>query len=826
VGSPATGLTLACGVRTVVALAGLALACGSTPPSDDTHARTFVDGGPVVELPGHVPAWALRARDLGALPSDTPVTQVTAVLGRSPETEEAWAQWLVDLQTPGSPSFHHWLTPEEIAARFGATPADIDRTTAWLLQHGLRVDRVSRSGTMLTFSGTAGSLGEALGTELHAFDAFGESRISAVFEPKIPASLAGVVRFFAGLSTSSPRAGGHGRAGNRPDFTSFGGDHYIAPSDFATIYDLGPVYADGLDGTGQTIAIVGRSRVAPTDISEFQTETGLPVVAATVIIPPAGIDPGAPGNDDQLEATIDVTRAASVASGATIDLVVSGTPMASMLNGLGIAIEYVVDNDTAPVLNISFLECEQTAGSTWTQFYATLFQQAATEGMSVFVSSGDSGVAGCDDQGTTPPATQVASTNYLCASGSVTCVGGTEFADEASPGTYWSPSNTPVLGSAKSYIPEGGWNEPLNLLDEPQVWASGGGVSIYVAKPSWQSGTGVPADGYRDTPDIAFSASAHDGYYACYAAGGVGNCADDEYEYIYGTSAAAPSMAGIAAIANQKVGSPQGNFSPLLYTLAAGPAASAVFHDVTVATSAVPSCTALPSMCDNSTAGPTGVSGGLAGYTVGVGFDQVTGWGSLDVASFLATFGCVGQPDGTACDDGNACTLKDACLGGLCVGGDPVVCPAPPACHAVGTCVPTTGVCSAPVASPDGTPCNDGNACTRMDACHAGVCAGVAKVCTPEDACHSAGVCEVATGLCTNPPKPGACQKDAGQERDAGQAADAGGEGPPPTSGCACAIGAGADDRATSWGVGTMAVVGLLTWSRRRARGARPPRES
>jgi pseudomonalisin len=805
------------GVRTMGALCGLLLACGSTPQDDDGRAPPSVASGPAVELAGHVPGWVLGARDLGALAPDVPIGQVTAVLARSPETQAAWDAWVVAQRTPGSPSYHHWLTPEEIAARFGASPADIDRTSAWLAANGLHVDRVSRSGMMVTFSGTAGSVGLALQTELHGFDLGGEPRISAVLEPKIPATLAGVVRFFAGLSTSSPRAGGHGKPGIRPDYTSFG-SHYIAPSDFATIYDLGPVYAEGLDGTGQTIALVGRSRVAPTDISEFQTATGLPVVAATVIIPPTGIDPGTPGNDDQLEATIDVTRAGSVASGATIDLVVSGTPSSSMLNGLGIAIEYAVDNDTAPILSISFLECEQTAGNTWTQFYATLFQQAATQGMSVFVSSGDSGVAGCDQQGATPPATQVASTNYFCASGSVTCVGGTEFADTASPGTYWNPTNTSVLGSAKSYIPEGGWNEPLSPLDEPQVWASGGGVSIYVTKPSWQSGTGVPADGYRDTPDIAFSASEHDGYYACYAAGGVGDCAEGEYEYVYGTSAAAPSMAGIAAIANQKVGSPQGNLSPLLYTLAAGPSASAVFHDVTIATSGVTSCTALPSMCDNSTAGPTGVSGGLAGYTVGVGFDQATGWGSLDVASFIATFGCVGQPDGTACNDGNACTQKDACLGGLCVGEDPVVCPAPPACHLVGTCSPTTGVCSAPTAAPDATPCNDGNPCTLKDACTAGACAGVPKTCTAEDACHSAGVCEPATGACTNPPKPGAsCEPD-----DAGHPADAAADAPsgtaPPSSGCACAVGAATDDRPLPAGIVMTSVLGLVMGTRRRFR--------
>ena len=112
------------------------------------------------------------------------------------------------------------------------------------------------------------------------------------------------------------------------------------------------------------------------------------------------------------------------------------------------------------------------------------------------------------------------------------------------------------------------------------------------------------------------------------------------------------------------------------------------------------------------------------------------------------------KPDGAACDDGNACTQADTCHRGVCTGGDPVACTAADQCHVAGTCDPTTGRCTEP-AKPDGTHCDDGNACTRTDTCQAGVCSGTSAVtCSPSDACHDAGTCDPATGLCSNPNKP------------------------------------------------------------------------
>ena len=243
----------------------------------------------------------------------------------------------------------------------------------------------------------------------------------------------------------------------------------------------------------------------------------------------------------------------------------------------------------------------------------------------------------------TPPATPAAnSINYICASSYATCVGGTEFNDTANPSLYWMSNNGSNLVSALSHIPEGAWNEPLNSSSKPMVAATGGGVSAYVATPSWQTGTGVPAARTgRYTPDVSFSASSHDGYFGCMAAAG-GSCVTDSqgntsFVVFSGTSAAAPAMAGVATMLNQKMGNAQGNLNLNLYqTATQSPTA---YNDVTVATSGVTNCSVnTPSMCNNSIPGPTGLSGGQAGYLVGTGYDEATGLGSLNIQNFLNGF--------------------------------------------------------------------------------------------------------------------------------------------------------------------------------------------
>ena len=636
--------------------AGAALA---QAPADQI--REKIEAAKPLVLPHHHPQWANPGNDLGPLVADQQMAAMTLVLARTAEREAALQTLLAEQQNPASPQYHHWLTPAELGERFGLSDHDLAALTGWLQASGLVVNQVAQSRAFINFGGTAAAVGRAFQTEVHGYRVHGAERFSVSSDPIIPQALAPAIQAIRGLYSVEERPSHLAEVQSAaPLATSSTGNHYIAPADFAAIYGVPASWT----GAGQTIAIVGRSRTDFADFTAFRGRTGVNFPNPNEVVPTAygGADPGpaltAPptggtSTGEQSEATLDVLRAGSTAPGAQLLLVVAtGTS-----GGIDADAQYVVDSTPLPaqVMSMSYGACESSAGSSGVTFWNTLFQQAAVEGISVFISSGDSGAAGCDTDFTTPPSNPAPiSPNYICSSSYATCVGGTEFNDSANPSTYWSSSsNATTLESAYGHIPEGGWNDPMTspaapALPAPQIAASGGGVSAYIATPSWQTGTGVPAArAGRYTPDISFSGSCHDGYFGCFAAGG-GSCVTGSnggfsFESFCGTSAAAPSMAGVAALLNQKLGAAQGNLNPGLYLTATN--TPTAFYDATVASSGVGNCSVnTPSMCNNSAPGTAGLTGGQAGYLVATGYDEVTGLGSLNVTSFLNNFSAKSLP--------------------------------------------------------------------------------------------------------------------------------------------------------------------------------------
>jgi hypothetical protein len=598
-------------------------ALAQTAPPQANRISASPDPGPLQAVPGVMPAWVKPERRTSDEVDPTTPLRLTFVLRRAPEVQAAFEQLLADQQDPASPRYHHWLQPAEVGALYGPTQHDVQALAAWVRSQGLAVDSISPSRMAIEASAAAPTVAAALHTSFHLYRFGTKARRAPDSDPAIPAAFAPVVDTIHGLTDDQPVSAAHAI----PAYTSGSGNHYVAPADFNLIYDV-PAALSGaaIGSTAQHIAVIDTSDLVPADITDFAHNTGIVGYRLNTLWPVS--DPGL--GSEQIEATLDIVRTVGTAPGAISDLVVASNAQ----GGVYAAASYAVHTLNDPVLNISYISCEVLGGQSTVTQWNNLWSTAAAQGISVFVASGDSGAAGqgsnCDVDDAQAPTLQSLHVNAICSSQYATCVGATEFADTANPTFYWSSTNSSTRGSALSYIPEGAWNEPGTAT--PVVLATGGGASLYAPKPTWQTGTGVPADNARDTPDIAFSGSMHDGYYGCYNL----NCESGSFEYFYGTSAAAPSMAGITALLNSYSGVRQGNVNPLIYRLAASPAASLIFHDTTIASSGVTNCSiSTASMCNNSTPSPTSVTGGLAGYLLATGYDQATGWGSLDAANFI-----------------------------------------------------------------------------------------------------------------------------------------------------------------------------------------------
>jgi hypothetical protein len=553
------------------------------------------------------------ARDEGKVPGSQLLPHMSLHFSMSASQRADLDQLLTEQQNRRSPQYHKFLTPEEFADRFGVNNADIAKITRWLEDSGFSILQVARSRTWISFSGSAAHAESAFHLSMRRYSLAGELHFANAGDPHLPKALEGLVESVGGLHNFAMKPQLH-RA--HPHFTSQNGTNYVAPYDWQTIYDVMPLYGAGLDGTGVTIAVVGQSDVEMTDIEAFRSAAGLPANNPTVVVPPGDHDPGLQSTSgDEGESDLDLEWAGAIAKNANILFVT-----ASMTEGNGVedSITYAIDNNVAPIVSISYGGCELDATTAAFNTQNSLFAQATAQGMTMIASSGDAGAAACDAAAGEIVATHGPAVDLPASLQYVTGVGGTEFNESFR--TYWSPTNNSSNGSALYYIPEGAWNDGFQA-------ATGGGASVLVAKPSWQTGPGVPGDNARDVPDLAFTASAeHDGLLIC----SQGSCtngfldATGNLDVAGGTSASAPAFAGVLALTLQKGGATSrlGNINPNLYSLAQ--ISSDAFHDITVNSNEVdcrPGTTGCPSY-------------GEFGFVAGPGYDQATGWGSLDAYNF------------------------------------------------------------------------------------------------------------------------------------------------------------------------------------------------
>lgn len=680
----------------------------TTVPARITQA---IDETRVVPIKGSVHPLARPEFDRGVVPDSTPMNRMLLLLQRSPDQEGALQKLMLDQMSKSSPNFHNWLTPAQFGAQFGPADADVQTVTDWLASHGFHDIKVATGRLTIEFSGDVGLVRNTFHTDIHHFFVNGEMRQANVSDPMIPAALTPVVAGIVSLNNFPKQSMRHtagtfsgtrdskgipqltgppncGTTGNPPCFFAVG------PADFNAIYDI----PSTMTGAGSKIAIVGTSDIDPNDVQSFRTLFGLPVNPPNIVH--NGPAPGIAGEEG--EADLDVEWSGAVAPLAQIDFVVSEDTLT--IGGIELSSLYVVDNNTDDIMSLSFGSCEAALAATGENaFVDALWEQAAAQGITVFVSAGDPGSAGCDVFNVPPPNVAIngLAVNGLASTPFNVAVGGTDFDDVGNQTpTFWNTTNaTGTLRSAIGYIPETTWNDSCAATALPSdlttclnpssasllnIVAGAGGPSTCgvnpttgacsgYTKPAWQTGSGVPADGVRDLPDVSLFASdgpqSHSFYVVCEAdAAGANSCSSTgsfSFLGVGGTSASSPSFAGILALIEQSErtrvpGSSgrQGNANFVFYKIAqtaanvcssstrtnpaTGPG-TCVFNDVTKGNNSVPCAGGSPN-CSSTTSGTIGVLVDPAhtttpAWTTTAGYDLATGLGSVNVANLATAWG-------------------------------------------------------------------------------------------------------------------------------------------------------------------------------------------
>jgi len=638
-------------------------------PAQSSSSATPLDNPVRVRIPNSTHPKAKPEFDAGPLDGGVSLDRMILVLGPTPDREYQARTFVDSQQTKGSPDFHRWITPEEFGRRFGPSDQQLQQVTAWLQQQGFTGIAVAKSRRWIEFSGTVSEVESAFQTQMRHYQVDGELHTANASDIGIPAALSPFVRGLVSLHdfyskpafVPSNRKATAQIIGGKPLMAYGQGEYAISPPDFATIYDLNPLYngvspspkTTPIDGTGQTIAIIAEgpiNTIASTgidDVANFRQIFGLPPNPPNIIF----TTPSIALNGVDAEATLDVEWSGAVAPKATIDLVVGIGTLATGPTDL--AAIYIVDNNLAPIVNYSFSECEQDFGSAGNAFWNALYEQAAAQGISVFVASGDWGAAGCEPDNAPYTENTDLAVNGLSSTPFNTSVGGAEFDETINGGanaTFWNATTS----LANGYIPEMVWNDCVTKC----AYAAGGGISTIYPVPSWQtlpilglSGAKIPM---RALPDVSLSASEnHDPYVTCLTQNyfepdcQVSNGVVTFSSFGGGTSFSSPAMAGIMALVDQATNSRQGLANFELYSLGAAesanypacnsasqanptarPGPTCVFNDITTGDNGVPGD-------DTLVFAPPGDKAGQLGYNAVPGYDPATGLGSIDASKLV-----------------------------------------------------------------------------------------------------------------------------------------------------------------------------------------------
>ncbi|WP_238481153.1 protease pro-enzyme activation domain-containing protein [Dyella telluris] len=510
---------------------------------------------------------------------------------------------------PASAQFHRFLTPAQFKARYAPTDAQVQQVMAHLSQSGFSNVRVSPNNMLVEADGNANTVNAAFRTTMRTFKYGGKQRIANDSAVQVPGALGGIVDSVLGLQNLNvPHTMHHIKgpvSANHVGIQATGTQTSHSPKDFPAIYDVGSTPTASNTKVG--IITWGDLTQTITDLKTFTTNAGMSTVNTQVVKTGTSAyadDPNGDGEWNLDSQTITGT------SGGVNTLIFYTAPNCdandSCLTDAAITAAYnrAVTDNVAKVINVSLGEDESAANSSGTQAADDkIFAQAVAQGQTFSIASGDAGVY------------QWSSDPTEGAPGYVTNSAGTveislshySVSEPASSPNVVAVGGTTLSTSGTTWAGETVWNEGLAAVDSTngdnnkRLWATGGGVSLFESAPAWQTTALGSSVTMRQVPDLAFDAAQSTGA-NIYIQG-------TAYQ-IGGTSLASPIFVGIWArilsANNNTLGLPTQNM------YAHFPTDASPLHDVT--------------------SGNNGYNG--YGYAAKAGYDNSTGWGSLDIAKF------------------------------------------------------------------------------------------------------------------------------------------------------------------------------------------------
>ncbi|HEY2432841.1 MAG TPA: S53 family peptidase [Vicinamibacterales bacterium] len=537
-----------------------------------------------------------HAQDLGATAASQIMSASLILKVRHPDDLESL---VASTQDPLSPRYHRFLTLDEFVARFAPAASDVAAITRYLRGFGIQVDEVYPNRLLLRVTGTADAFDRAFDLDVHDFVRGSRRYHGPRHTPRIPVLLRDLLVTIVGPGDEPEFHPMHRRAANAalPIRRPFGamppagaiatgvpGDYTVG--DAANLYDVNPIYAAHIDGTGQTVGIVTLADFIPADAYTYWNLIGLAVPANRIT--QIRVDGGAELSADagSGETSLDVEQAGGLAPGAAIRVYDAPNSAAGFMD----AFYRAISDNLADSLSTSWGSAEEFYAeavvgvdrSGELQAFHQVFLEAGAQGVSLFAASGDNGAYDINDA-FDDPVDNVLSVDVPAADPAMTAAGGTTTPVKLSAGP-----GTPTLVVAHEQV--WGWDYIENYLIGIGAFPAGdtslfpvgggGGVSVNWARPSYQQftpgvrrtepGQAVVYQGEtllqlpahfkgRNLPDISLNADPFTGYYVYSSTDG------GLIDGFGGTSFVAPQLNGISALAAQGTHGRVGFWNPMLY---------------------------------------------------------------------------------------------------------------------------------------------------------------------------------------------------------------------------------------------------------------------